>query len=410
MNYFGTRIVLQNRCASARPKVLRSFSNCQAFLAKPEPSRRRLGRPGNHLKIGIVGMPNIGKSTLFQMLTRTTLGKPANYPFATIDPVSAKVPVPDPRYELLCDKMNPAKRIPAQLSIYDTAGLVRNASKGQGLGNAFLSNIRTVDAIFQLVRAFPEPDVTHVEETVDPIRDLQIIQEELLLKDAEFVESFLKKESRSSKVPAKAKEVAKKVLQCVLDNGCPVSKCSWSDEEVGFLNSFNLLTAKPVVYLVNMDEDDFLQKKKGPLQKVESWVEKFSPGDSVLPLSIIFEEQLFLLTPQELEEECSTLQVSSQLPSIIQAGYSALSLMHYFTAGNNIVQAWTVPLDTKAPDAAGAIHTDFKKKFVAGEITDFKDFLQYGTLEACKAAGKTIVKGKDYVVQPGDIIYWRIAR
>ncbi|EPX71512.1 GTPase Ylf2 [Schizosaccharomyces octosporus yFS286] len=355
-------------------------------------------------------MPNIGKSTLFQMLTKTNLGKPANYPFATIDPVSAKVPVPDPRYELLCEKMNPEKRIPAQLTIYDTAGLVRNASKGQGLGNAFLSNIRTVDAIFQLVRAFPEPDVTHVEETVDPLRDLQIIQEELLLKDAEFVESFLKKESRSSKVPGKAKEVAKKVLQCVLDDGCPVSKRSWSDEEVPFLNSFNLLTAKPVVYLVNMDEDDFLQKNKGSLQRIEAWVEKHSPGDTIIPLSVIFEEQLFLLSPEELEEECSNLQVSSQLPIIIQSGYSALSLMHYFTAGNNIVQAWTIPLETKAPDAAGAIHTDFKKKFVAGEITNFEDFQKYGTVEACKTAGKTVVKGKDYVVQPGDIVYWRIAR
>ncbi|KAL2314158.1 GTPase Ylf2 [Schizosaccharomyces pombe] len=355
-------------------------------------------------------MPNIGKSTLFQILTKTNLGNPANYPFATIDPVHAKAPVLDSQYELLCEIYQPKTRIPAQLTIYDTAGLTRNSSKGEGLGNAFLSNIRSVDALFQLVRAFPEAQVPHVEKSVDPVRDLQIIQEELLLKDAEFLESYLKKEGRSPKTCAKALDTARRALEVVLGKGRQISKAEWNDEQIPILNSLNLLTAKPVVYLVNMDQDDYLSDEQEALKGIKEWVEKNSFGDQVIPLSVLFEEQLFMLTPEEAAQECASLGKNSQLSEIICAGYSALNLIHYFTASEKIVQAWTIADGSKAPDAAGIIHSDFKKKFVAGEVIKFSDFEKYKSVDACKSVGKCKTKGKDYTVEPGDIIFWKIAR
>ncbi|KAH0284337.1 GTP-binding family protein [Aureobasidium namibiae CBS 147.97] len=372
-----------------------------------------LGRPGNNLKSGIVGLANVGKSTLFQAITKCSLGNPANFPYATIDPEESRVIVPDERYEWLCEHYNPKSRVPAHQTIYDIAGLTRGASTGAGLGNAFLSHIRAVDAIFQVVRCFDDAEIIHVEGDVDPVRDLEIISEELRIKDIEFVEKALenlKKQTRRGgqsleMKKLKEEEATVEKILALLQDGKDIRHQHWSPKEVEVINPLFLLTAKPVVYLTNLSEKDYLRQKNKHLPKVVEWIKTNSPGEPILPISISLEERLSRFeTDAEVEEECKKIGGKSALPKAIVTMRKALNLGSFFTTGTDEVRQWTVRNGTKAPQAAGVIHGDFEKTFIQCIVYNFNLLKELKTEAEVKAQGKIMTKGKDYVVEDGDII------
>ncbi|KAJ3734196.1 P-loop containing nucleoside triphosphate hydrolase protein [Lentinula guzmanii] len=376
-----------------------------------------LGRPGNNLKIGIVGVPNVGKSSFFNALSNTSLGVAANYPYATINPEEARIPVPDERFDWLCETYKPASRIPAHLTCIDIAGLTAGASTGAGLGNAFLSHVRAVDGIFQVVRAFDDSEVIHVEGDVDPCRDMDIIQTELRLKDIEWVEKHLegiKKTTRSlgsNSLADKAKkeEIAtiEKIYKVLTVDQKDVRKNDWNGKEIDVVNSLQLLTAKPVTYLVNLSEKDYIRKKNKWLPKIKAWIDTNNPGDPLIPFSVALEERLATMSDEEKIEEQKKVGAQSALPKITHAGYASLELIRYFTCGPDEVRAWTIRKGTKAPQAAGVIHSDFENKFVCGEIMSFNDLKEHGSEPAVKAAGKLRQQGKPYEMVDGDIAYWK---
>ncbi|KAJ3756167.1 P-loop containing nucleoside triphosphate hydrolase protein [Lentinula raphanica] len=385
--------------------------------AAQETKKVLLGRPGNNLKIGIVGLPNVGKSSFFNALSNTSLGVAANYPYATINPEEARIPVPDERFDWLCETYKPASRIPAHLTCIDIAGLTAGASTGAGLGNAFLSHVRAVDGIFQVVRAFDDAEVIHVEGDVDPCRDMDIIQTELRLKDIEWVEKHLdgmKKTTRSlgsNSLADKAKkeEIAtiEKVLKVMTVDQKDVRKHDWNGKEIDVVNSLQLLTAKPVTYLVNLSEKDYIRKKNKWLPKIKAWIDANNPGDPLIPFSVALEERLATMSDEEKIEEQKKIGAQSALPKITHAGYTSLELIRYFTCGPDEVRAWTIRKGTKAPQAAGVIHSDFENKFVCGEIMSFNDLKEHGSEPAVKAAGKLRQQGKPYEMVDGDIAYWK---
>jgi len=372
-----------------------------------------LGRPGNNLKSGIVGLANVGKSTLFQAITKCSLGNPANFPYATIDPEESRVIVPDERYEWLCEHYNPKSRVPAHQTIYDIAGLTRGASTGAGLGNAFLSHIRAVDAIFQVVRCFDDAEIIHVEGDVDPVRDLEIISEELRIKDIEFTEKALENVKKQTRRGGQSLEMKKlkeeeatveKIL-ALLQDGKDIRHQHWSPKEVEVINPLFLLTAKPVVYLTNLSEKDYLRQKNKHLPKVVEWIKTHSPGEPILPISISLEERLSRFeTDAEVEEECKKIGGKSALPKAIVTMRKALNLGSFFTTGTDEVRQWTVRNGTKAPQAAGVIHGDFEKTFIQCIVYNFNLLKELKTEAEIKAQGKIMTKGKDYVVEDGDII------
>lgn len=369
------------------------------------------GRPGNNMKMGIVGLPNVGKSTLFNLLGKAQ-AEAANYPFCTIDPNEGKVDVPDRRFDWLRDHFKPSSNVRAKLTVFDIAGLVKGASTGAGLGNAFLSHIRAVDGIYHVVRCFEDVEVTHVEDTVDPVRDLDIITEELRLKDIEFVKAALPKLKVQAERVDKTKkvdvEICEKVLQLLNDNQNLRTQTTWNAKEIEFINSLQLLTTKPVVYLVNLSEKDFIAKKNKWLGKVAEWVKNHG-GEPIIPVSGVFESKLKDMAAEERKAFLATLppNTTSSLPKIIRTGYHHLDLVHFFTVGQDEVRAWTVRRHSKAPQAAGQIHTDFEKGFICAEVTPYEDFKEAGTETAAKAAGKTRTQGKEYIVQDGDIMFFK---
>ncbi|OJD38729.1 gtp-binding protein [Diplodia corticola] len=372
-----------------------------------------LGRPGNNLKSGIVGLANVGKSTLFQAITKCHLGNPANFPYATIDPEESRVIVPDERFDWLCKQYKPKSEVPAHLTIYDIAGLTRGASTGAGLGNAFLSHIRAVDAIFQVVRCFDDAEIIHVEGDVDPCRDLDIISEELRIKDIEFVEKAhenLVKQTRRGGQSLEMKKLKEEqaTVEKILDHlkdGKDVRKNNWTAKEVEVINTLFLLTAKPVVFLVNLSEKDYIRKKNKHLPKIAEWVKEHAPGDPIIPISICLEERLTQFeTEAEAAEECTKLGVQSALPKTITTMRKALNLASFFTTGEDEVRQWTIRAGIKAPQAAGVIHTDFEKTFIQVIVYNFNTLKELGDEATCKAQGKIMTKGKDYVVEDGDIL------
>ncbi|KAF5359262.1 hypothetical protein D9756_003230 [Leucocoprinus leucothites] len=411
--------------------------------ASVQEKRTLLGRPGNNLKIGIVGVPNVGKSSFFNALSETDLGKAANFPYATINPEEARIPVPDVRFDWLCEVYKPVSKVPAHLTCIDIAGLTAGASTGAGLGNAFLSHVRAVDGIFQVVRAFDDAEVTHVEGDVNPVRDMEIIQTELRLKDIEWVEKAIdnmKKTTRSLNSTsladkAKKEELAtmEKIYKVLTVDEKDVRKAEWTNKEVtrvsilfalrmkksikletqlveegiDVVNSLQLLTAKPVTYLVNLSEKDYLRKKNKWLPKIKAWIDENNPGDPLIPFSVALEERLAFMSPEERKEEEKKIGSANALPKITQAGYTSLDLIRYFTCGPDEVRAWTIRKGTKAPQAAGVIHSDFENKFVCGEIMSFEDLKEYGSEAAVKAAGKLRQQGKPYEMVDGDIAYWK---
>ncbi|KAM5453914.1 HIR complex subunit [Microsporum audouinii] len=360
-----------------------------------------------------VGLANVGKSTLFQAITKSTLGNPANFPFATIDPEQARVIVPDERYDWLCKHYKPKSEVPANLTVYDIAGLTRGASTGAGLGNAFLSHIRAVDAIFQVVRCFDDAEIVHVEGDVDPVRDLNIISEELRIKDIEFVEKALDALSKQTRRGGQSLEMKKlkeeeeivaKVL-AFLKDGNDIRKGDWGPKEVDVINPLFLLTAKPVVYLVNLSEKDYIRQKNKYIPKVAEWIKTNSPGDPIIPLSVSFEERLTQFGDDAAAAaECEKLGTKSALPKIIVTMRQSLNLGSFFTTGADEVRQWTIRKGTKAPQAAGVIHTDFEKTFIQCLVFNFDVLKECGDEAAVRAAGKVLTKGKDYVIEDGDIV------
>ncbi|KAG7104069.1 Obg-like ATPase 1 [Verticillium longisporum] len=372
-----------------------------------------LGRPGNSLKSGIVGLANVGKSTLFQAITKCNLGNPANFPYATIDPEEARVIVPDARYDWLCEKYNPKSRVPANLTVYDIAGLTRGASTGAGLGNAFLSHIRAVDAIFQVVRSFDDAEIIHVEGDVNPTRDLDIISEELRLKDIEFVEKALEAQKKKTRSGGQSLEMKKMIaeqdtIQKIIDwlkDGKDVRKGNWTSKEVEVINPLFLLTAKPVVYLVNLSERDYVRKKNKHLPKIAEWIKENATGDPIIPISVAYEERLSRFeTEEESLEEQKKVGADSALPKLVIQMRKSLDLGSFFTTGTDEVRQWTLRNGTKAPGAAGVIHTDFEKTFIQALVYNFSVLKELGDESEVKAKGKVMTKGKDYVVEDGDIL------
>ncbi|KAL1586889.1 hypothetical protein WHR41_04130 [Cladosporium halotolerans] len=375
-----------------------------------------LGRPGNNLNAGIVGLANVGKSTLFQAITKCSLGNPANFPYATINPEESRVLVPDERFDWLCQQYKPKSQVPAHLTVYDIAGLTRGASTGAGLGNSFLSHIRAVDAIFQVVRCFDDAEIIHVEGDVDPIRDLEIINEELRIKDLEFAEKSLENYKKQTRRGGQSLEMKKlkeeeatveKVIEH-LKSGKDVRKNHWSPKEVEVINPLFLLTAKPVVYLVNLSERDYIRQKNKHLPKIAEWVKEHATGDTILPMSVALEERLTRFESDEAAaEECKNLGTKSALPKIITTMRKALNLGSFFTTGSDEVRQWTIRNGTKAPSAAGVIHGDFEKTFIQCIVYNYATLKELGDEATVKAQGKIMTKGKDYVVEDGDIVLFK---
>ncbi|CDJ43406.1 GTP binding protein, putative [Eimeria tenella] len=363
--------------------------------------------------MGMVGLPNVGKSTTFNLLCKQSV--PAeNYPFCTIDPHEARMNVPDERFKWLCSHFSPKSEVSATLSIFDIAGLVPGAHKGEGLGNAFLSHIQAVDGIYHVVRAFADEEVVHSEGEVDPVKDLATIAAELRLKDLERAQRLLEEQrssSRQQKVLDKNKKAQEEVLQAVvklLQDNKWVQQGNWKAAEVEVLNEYQFLTAKTVVYLVNMSEKDFIRQKNKWLAKIHNWVQENVQGP-IIPYSAVFENKLAEMASEEERQNYikSSGASKSMIDKIIQTGYHALHLIHFFTCGEDEVKCWTIRAGTKAPQAAGVIHTDFERGFICAEVYKYTDLVELGSENAVKAAGKYLQKGKDYVVEDGDIIFFK---
>lgn len=372
-----------------------------------------IGRVGTSLKVGIVGLPNVGKSTFFNVLTKSE-AEASNFPFCTINPNESRVPVPDDRWQYLVDYWKPASKVPAFLNVVDIAGLVRGASEGTGLGNAFLSHIKECDAIFHVIRAFDDEEITHVDGDVNPVRDIQTILDELRLKDVQYVQSRVEALERlvvrgaggGDKAKKLEYEVMKKVLD-VLKEGTHVRMLEWNDVEIEELNKHLLITAKPLIYLVNMSEKDFMRKKNKWLVKIKESLDQNDKHAKVILFSGSLEYSLLEMGEEERKQYLADNKIESSLDKIILAGYKALNLIYFFTAGEDEVKAWPVQINTKAPQAAGKIHTDFEAGFIMAEVMKFSDFKEAGSEAAAKAQGKYRQQGKNYIVEDGDIIFFK---
>ncbi|XP_072274456.1 obg-like ATPase 1 isoform X1 [Pyxicephalus adspersus] len=371
-----------------------------------------IGRFGTSLKIGIVGLPNVGKSTFFNVLTKSQAAA-ENFPFCTINPNESRVPIPDDRFDFLCQQHKPASKVPAFLNVVDIAGLVKGASAGQGLGNAFLSHISACDGIFHLTRAFDDDDIIHVEGSVNPVRDIEIIHEELRLKDEEMIIAAIDKLEKVAVRGGDKKlkpeyDIMCKVKTWVIDEKNHVRYYhDWNDKEIDVLNKYLFLTSKPMIYLVNLSEKDYIRKKNKWLIKIKEWVDKHDPCAMVIPFSGALELKLQDMSDEEKQKYLEETVTQSALSKIIKTGYAGLQLEYFFTAGPDEVRAWTIRKGTKAPQAAGKIHTDFEKGFIMAEVMKFDDFKEEGSETAVKAAGKYRQQGRNYTVEDGDIIFFK---
>lgn len=398
----------------------------------------RFGRSGNNLKMGIVGLPNVGKSSFFNLMTKQTADA-ANFPFCTIEPNKGRVQVPDVRYDKLCEMWKPPSEHPSYLNLVDIAGLVRGASKGEGLGNEFLTNIQQVDGIFHMVRIFESDEVTHVDDSVDPVRDLDTITAELCLKDLAALEKQVAYEHTQAKkankvMPPIFVNTMAKIKDC-LEKNLILSKQTWTTIEVQKINEFlpMLITTKPVVYLLNMTAKGYLTKKNKWLLPVHKWIQEHG-GGAMIPLSVEFEERMFENQeniPFEIETikkelgelksknpktgevtitDKDGLSYASNLPKIINTGFKDLNLIQFFTTGPTEVRSWTVFKGATAPNAAGVIHGDMEKCFIKAEVCAYEDFVAntpegQKSMAGVKAAGKYRQEGKTYVVNDGDILH-----
>lgn len=360
------------------------------------------------LTAGIVGLPNVGKSTLFNAITNKNI-LAANYPFATIDPNVGVVVVPDKRLDFLNDLYKPKSLVPTAFEFTDIAGLVKGASNGEGLGNKFLSHIREVDAIVEVVRCFDDGNIIHVHDNVDPLRDIEIINVELILSDLEIIDNRINKIGKKASM-SKDKEIQKEAsvltkIKCALESNIAVRDLSFEDDEWEMIKHFNLITAKPIIYMANVSEDDVVNGNSY-VDIVKDYAKK--SGAEVIVVCAKIESELSELEDDEKLEFLKDMGVSeSGLDKLISATYSLLGLETFFTSGTDEVRAWTFKKGMKAPDCAGIIHTDFKKGFIKAEVMSYSDLVSCGDEKKVKEAGKLRLEGKDYIMQDGDICYFR---
>lgn len=361
------------------------------------------------LKAGIVGLPNVGKSTLFNAITKNNI-LAANYPFATIDPNVGVVIVPDKRLDFLNNMYKPKSLVPTTFEFTDIAGLVKGASKGEGLGNKFLSHIREVDAICEVVRCFENKNIIHVEDSIDPIRDIEIIEVELILADLEVIMNRFAKIGKKASL-SKDKEVQKEAnilnkLKEALEKNISIRRLDLNDDEKAYIKSFNLLTNKPIIYVANVSEDDLLDGNNSYVESVREYAKK--DNAEVVTICAKIESDLSEMTEEEKKELLNSLGVDeSGLDKLIKASYELLGLKTFFTAGEDECRAWTFKNGMKAPECAGIIHTDFQKGFIKAEVMSYTDLEKYGSEKQVKEAGKVRLEGKEYLMQDGDICYFR---
>ncbi len=361
------------------------------------------------LTAGIVGLPNVGKSTLFNAITKKNI-LAANYPFATIDPNIGVVTVPDQRLDFLNNLYKPASLVPTTFEFTDIAGLVKGASNGEGLGNKFLSHIREVDAIVEVVRCFDDKNIIHVENTVDPIRDIEIIEVELILADLEIIDNRINKIGKKAAL-SQDKEVKKEAelltrLKEALEKNQTIRSLHLEEEEQKAIKAFNLLTAKPIIYMANVSEDNLLVGTNEYVEKVKEYASK--EGSSVIVVCAKMESELSNLSEEEKKEFLQEFGVAEGgLDQLIKATYSLLGLETFFTAGSDEVRAWTFKTGMKAPQCAGIIHSDFERGFIKAEVMSYEDLVACGNEKGVKEAGKMRLEGKDYLMKDGDICYFR---
>ena len=361
------------------------------------------------LTAGIVGLPNVGKSTLFNAITKKHI-LAANYPFATIDPNVGVVTVPDKRLDFLNNLYEPKSLVPTTFEFTDIAGLVKGASKGEGLGNQFLSHIREVDAIVEVVRCFEDKNIIHVENDIDPIRDIEIINVELMLSDLEIVDARIGRIEKKA-TQTKDKDLLKELdilkrIKNGLEENIPVRRLDISEDDMKIINSFRLITAKPIIYMANISEEDLVNDRNIYVDKIREYAR--AENAKVITVSAKIEEELSELDDEERDMFLSDLGVSSGgLDKLIQATYSLLGLATYFTAGKDEVRAWTFKKGMKAPECAGIIHTDFEKGFIRAEVMSYDDLEKYGEEKKVREAGRVRLEGKEYLMQDGDICYFR---
>ena len=361
------------------------------------------------LTAGIVGLPNVGKSTLFNAITKKNI-LAANYPFATIDPNVGVVVVPDKRIDSLNDLYIPERLIPTTYEFTDIAGLVKGASKGEGLGNKFLSHIREVDAIVEVVRCFEDENIIHVDGNVDPIRDIEIINVELIMSDLEIVDNRINKIGKKAMTTKNKNDLFEiELLQKIkssLESNIPLRKLDLSDEEKALINSFNFITLKPIIYMANVKEIDINNKGNKYVDLVKEYAEK--ENSEVVMVCAKIESELAELEDSEKELFLQELGIEeSGLDQLVKKTYSLLGLATYFTVGSDEVKAWTFRKGMKAPECAGIIHSDFERGFIKAEVMSYDDLIKYGTEAKVKEAGRTRLEGKEYVMQDGDICYFR---
>ncbi len=362
------------------------------------------------MKLGIVGLPNVGKSTLFNSLTKAG-AESANYPFCTIDPNIGIVPVPDERLGVLAKMHKSAKIVPAAIEFVDIAGLVKGASKGEGLGNQFLSNIREVDSIIHVVRCFEDSNIVHVDGSIDPLRDIETINLELLFSDLEILERRLAKLVKSvkgDKTQVKEKELVESLKKYMEDGNLAKNYEPADDEEAELLESFNLLTYKPVIYAANVAEEDLADDAAGNsnVSKVREYAK--NEGSEVFVICAQIEQEIAELDDDEKKMFLEELGLEEAgLEKMIRASYSLLGLISYITSGEMETKAWTIKKGTKAPQAAGKIHSDFERGFIRAEVVSYNNLVEQGSMNAAKEKGLVRSEGKEYVVQDGDVVLFR---
>ena len=363
------------------------------------------------MKLGIVGLPNVGKSTLFNSLTKAGAAEAANYPFCTIEPNVGVVPVPDKRLDVLTQMHNSAKTIHAVIEFVDIAGLVKGASKGEGLGNQFLANIREVDAIVHVVRCFDDTNIVHVDGSIDPLRDIETINLELVFSDLEILERRIAKVTKTARMDKEAaKELAflEKVKTHLEEGQLAITLETENEDEDAWLATYNLLTAKPVIYAANVAEDDIADDGANNqyVQAVREYAAK--QNSEVFVICAQIEEEIAELEDDEKKEFLEDLGLSeSGLDKLIAASYKLLGLISFLTTGEDETRAWTITEGTKAPQAAGKIHTDFERGFIRAEVVSYDNLVEQGSMNAAKEKGLVRSEGKDYVVQDGDVVLFR---